>query len=176
MVYVIIGVALLLIIVPIIGVLPSAQQKAQMRMRNAARAAGVSVDLTSIDDPNPKQEKYTSNTGKALPAVLKVAAYRVQRNRGGDWRQLPKVDWCLNKTREEGWQWAPSAPEAMSDELRQWLPAAVESLPADVEQVQETEYNIMVHWHERTEGDEVSVFDFLKHCADLPLHKPVKDD
>ena len=52
MVYVLIGVILLAIIVPIISVLPSARQKERMQMRMVARAAGVSVELTSIDDPN----------------------------------------------------------------------------------------------------------------------------
>jgi hypothetical protein len=56
-VYVLVGVILIVIIVPIISVLPSARQKERMQMRMIARAAGVSVELTSIDDPNPKQGK-----------------------------------------------------------------------------------------------------------------------
>ncbi|HCC44491.1 MAG TPA: hypothetical protein DEQ32_08855, partial [Gammaproteobacteria bacterium] len=60
MVYLIIGIVLLIVLVPIFSVLPSARQKQQMMMRQTARAAGVSVDLTIIDDPNPDQDKYLS--------------------------------------------------------------------------------------------------------------------
>ena len=95
MVYVLIGVILIVVIVPIISVLPSARQKEQMQMRMIARAAGVSVELTSIDDPNPKQGKYIAYTGKPIPPVLKVVAYRLQRKRARDWRHLPKVSWCM---------------------------------------------------------------------------------
>ena len=80
MAYIIIAVVLMLVLAPIVSVLPSARQRAQMKMRDAARQAGVSVDITFIDDPNPKQGKYVSGvTGKALPAKLEVACYRLPR-------------------------------------------------------------------------------------------------
>ena len=107
MVYVIIGVALLFIIVPIIAVLPSARQKEQMRMRAAARKAGIAVELTSIEDPEPAQDKYISPTGRALEPVLKTAAWRVQRDRGRGWRELPPVAWC-GVRRATGWDRPPT--------------------------------------------------------------------
>ena len=58
MIYLIIGFALLLIIAPIFAILPSARQKEQMNMRRKAMAEGVSVELTSIQDPVPNQDKY----------------------------------------------------------------------------------------------------------------------
>lgn len=175
MVYLIIGLVLLIIIVPIFSVLPSRRQREQMAMRKAAREAGVSVELTSIDDPNPDQEKYISHIGKKIPAKLKVAGYRIQRRRVGDWRRLPSVNWCLKKKLEDGWQWT-EAGDAMSEELKRFVDAEVHHLPADVEQVEESGYNIVVYWHERVKGSEAVVLNFLKSCAELALHKPIDDE
>ena len=176
MAYVIIAVVLLLIIVPIFSVLPSARQREQMAMRNAARAEGVTVELTSIADPNPKQDKYISHIGKPIDPVLKVAAYRVQRRRSSNWRLLPQVNWRFSRDLEGNWHPQQSASEHISDDLAAWLPEQVVQLPADVEQVEEMNYNIIVYWHERRPGDEKKVFEFLKQCAGLPLHKPLEDD
>jgi hypothetical protein len=173
--YVIIGVVLLLIIAPIISVLPSARQKARMVMRQAAMAAGVAVELTSIDDPNPKQDKYIGNTGKAIPPVLKVVGYRLQRKRVRDWRQLPVVEWALERDLERQWHWQSDPGDSMSPELRSWLQARTQELPDDVERVEEQSYNIRVYWHEAKAGDEVVVVGFLKDCAQIPLH-PIGDE
>lgn len=176
MTYVIIGVVLLLIIVPIFSVLPSVRQRQQMAMRMAARGEGVSVELTTIKDPNPDQEKYISHIGKRIEPDLKVAAYRVQRHRESGWRQLQQVNWCLKKDLAGAWHWDQPAHPAMSDELQRFLDEQVPALPEDVEQVHEVGYNIVVYWHERNAGDEKVVFDFLKQCAALPLRKPSKDE
>jgi|TARA_B110000305_G_scaffold109588_1_gene123416 hypothetical protein len=76
MVYLFIGLVLLMLIAPIVSILPGKSQKQIMAVRRAAMARGISVELTSIDDPNPSQEKYRTSTGRALPAKLQVAAYK----------------------------------------------------------------------------------------------------
>ena len=172
MAYLIIAAALLFIIVPIIGVLPSARQKAQMTMRNVARGAGVTVEITVIEDPNPDQEKYISNLGRKLEPKLNVAGWRLQRRRDRDWRQLPRVDWCLKRNLDSSWRWEPAPPPAMNPALVAWLDGTVQSLPADVEQVREQAYTIEVFWHEREPGSETQVIEFLRGCAALPLHAP----
>lgn len=169
MAYVLIGVILIAIIVPIISVLPSARQKERMQMRMNARAAGVSVELTSIDDPNPKQDKYITYTGKRIPAVLKVVAYRLQRKRKSGWRQLPEVSWCLFKDLDENWCWKSEPNEGMNRQLTEWLENIAPDLPTDVVQVEEDSYSICVYWHESNRGDEQVVLDFLKRTAELPL-------
>ena len=169
MVYVFIGLILVAIIVPIISVLPSARQKERMQMRMIARAAGVSVELTSIDDPNPKQGKYIAYTGKPLPTVLNVVAYRLQRKREVDWRHLPKVSWCMFRGLDNNWHWKTELNEAMNKELVKWVEAVAPDLPADVVQVEEDSYNICVYWHERSRGDEQAVLDFLKQSTKLSL-------
>jgi len=168
-VYVLIGAILVAIIVPIISVLPSARQKDRMQMRMIARAAGVSVELTSIDDPNPKQDKYIAYTGKRTPAVLKVVAYRLQRKRERDWRHLPEVRWCMFKDLDNHWRWKSELNEAMNKELARWLEGVAPDLPTDVIQIEEDSYNICVYWHERSKGDEQAVLGFLKHSAELSL-------
>ena len=169
MVYVLIGAILVAIIVPIISVLPSARQKERMQMRMIARAAGVSVELTSIDDPNPKQKKYIGYTGKRIPAVLKVVAYRLQRKRERDWRHLPKVSWCMFKDPDNNWRWKSELNEVMNKQLAGWLEDVAPNLPVDVVQIEEDSYNVSVYWHERFKGDEQVVLDFLKHSTDLSL-------
>ncbi len=176
MVYLIIGLVLLFIIVPIVAVLPSARQKERMQMRMIARQAGVSVELTSITDPNPKQEKYISPTGRPIPPDLKVTAWRYQRRREGNWRELPEVNWCAQRMLDKTWHWQEKPSGHASDELRNWLNNSIESLPEDVDQVEESRYDITVYWHEAQKGTEQAVLDFLRQCADLPLHKPVEED
>jgi len=173
MVYVIIGVAMLFIIVPIIAVLPSPRQKAQMRMRAAARAHGVAVELTQIDDPVPVQEKYISPTGQTMPPILKTAAYRLPRKRPADRRSLTTIEWqCISG--RSGWEWSfPN--EHVTSEFKAWLQGAVEKLPDDVELVIEESWSITVHWHERVEGTEKAVFEFLKECASRDVHQAVID-
>lgn len=169
MVYVLIGAILIAIFVPIISVLPTAKQKERMRMRMVARAAGVSVELTSIDDPNPKQDKYIAHTGKRIPSVLKVVAYRLPRKRASDWRHLPKVSWCMVKDLENNWHWKSRLHVEMNKQLAGWLQSAALNLPNDVVQIEEDSYNICVYWHESFKGDEQIVVDFLKHSSEFSL-------
>ena len=138
-------------------------------MRMIARAAGVSVELTSIDDPNPKQGKYITYIGKPIPAVLKVVAYRLQRKREMEWRHLPKVSWCMFRGLDNDWHWKTELNKAMNKELAEWIEAVVPDLPADVVQIEEYSYNVCVYWNERSKGDEQAVLRFLKHSTELPL-------
>ena len=169
LVYIIIVIALLLIVVPFFSILPSPIQRQQMKMRQAARKAGVSVDLVMIDDPNPEQDKYISYSGRIIPARLKVAAYRIQRDREHRWRRLPEIRWSLKRRIDGSWLW-DSSGESLSSELMTFLEKAKEELPSDVEKVEESSYNIFVYWHERTPGSEDNVLNFLTKCAELPLY------
>ena len=76
MVYLFIGLVLLMLIAPIVSILPGKSHKQIMAVRRAAMARGISVELTTIDDPSPDQDKYRTSTGRALPAKLQVAAYK----------------------------------------------------------------------------------------------------
>ncbi len=174
--YVIIAVILIIVIVPIFSVLPTARQKEQMVMRQIARGAGVQVELTTIDDPNPKQEKYLSHIGTKIEPNLKVIAWRVQRKREGGWRQMPPVHWCIQKALDGTWRFDRWPTESMNEVLVTFIKSALQSLPDDVEQIEEEGFNITVFWHERHKGSEQQVIEFLKECAALALYAPNEED
>ncbi len=155
-------------------------------MRRVAMAAGISIKLTTIDDPNPQQNKYLSNTGRALAPRLKVIAWQCQRRQSyGDARSsLPKIDWCLQrvstdkmkagKSLTDEWDWSKMSNQAISDRLGTWLETAIKQLPKDVEQVEETRCLVSVYWHEREAGTEKQVIDFLKGCTELSPHESIQ--
>ncbi|HAK52538.1 MAG TPA: hypothetical protein DCM54_11645 [Gammaproteobacteria bacterium] len=183
MVYIIIGTVLLLIIAPIVAVLPSARQKQQMAMRRQAMGLGVNVEITSITDPIPKQEKYLSSTGKQLEPNLSVTAYRVARKMPQSWRKIPLVNWTIERrVASEGddlpgtWCWDPNKPNDMSKELTDFIVAEIVSMPDDVVRVDENNRIISGNWHERGDVDGVQqIATFLDGCARRPEVK-VDDD
>ena len=183
MVYIIISVVLLLIIAPIIAVLPSARQKQQMSMRRDALALGINVELTSILDPIPKQEKYLSSTGMQLEPSLSVSAYRMARKMSQSWRKIPTVNWAIERRVSNGdpylpdtWSWEKKKPEDISGELVDFIAAEIISLPDDVVRVDEINRIISVYWHERSDADGVQqIAKFLDGCTRRPEVKADDD-
>jgi len=179
--YILIAFLMLVIIAPIIAILPSAKQKAQMAKRQQAMAGGIQVELTKIDDPDPDPEKYLSNTGKPLERRMSVAAYRIPRKRPVDWRQAPSTDWAANRVRQGsevigaavpavGWLWDGSPDASLANDLSEFIAANLVGLPNDVARVEEKKYVISVFWQET---DEVSqIIDFLESCAAVRIEMP----
>lgn len=183
MAYLAIAILLLVIIAPIIAILPSARQKEQMRLRKRAMAEGFNIEFVHIDDPDPDPEKYLSNTGKPLPRVMEVKAYRFKRPRPLDWRRVPTVNWAL--VRRQGmvtglppnWSW-DGDPTDMSGELMEFLYRNIPQLPDDVVRFEEVKYIISIYWNERG-GDEAldAIMRIVKGCAQvLPFNPAVDDD
>ena len=183
MVYIIISVVLLLIIAPIIAVLPSARQKQQMSMRRDALALGINVELTSILDPIPKQEKYLSSTGMQLEPSLSVSAYRMARKMSQSWRKIPTVNWAIERRVSNGdpylpdtWSWGEKKPENMSEELVDFIATEIILLPDDVVRVDEINRIISIYWHERSDSDGVQqIAKFLDGCTRRPEVKADDD-
>ena len=183
MTYLIIGIAILIVIAPIFAILPSVRQKEQMGLRRSAMSDGISVELTRIQDPIPRQEKYLSNTGKPLPPVLSLAAYRKVRPKPKQWRLAPRIDWTLEKqdvpsqSLPDNWHWVPDKPSEMSEEFGLFLRAQLELLPSDVVKIAEKNYFVSVYWHESS-GDEglSSIVRFLNACTVQSPCKIVDDD
>jgi hypothetical protein len=175
MVYIIIVVVILIIISPIIANLPNARQKQQMQMRKQAMAAGINIDLTHIDDPDPNPDDYLSSTGKPLPRVMAVFAYRMPRRRSEANYHKPPSQWRL--VRRAGpavpglpaaWQWQDTDPAQLSLALRQFLETRIADLPADVNRLEEEKFIISAYWRESDEGAGLTkLIDFLKDCAAL---------
>ncbi len=171
MTYLIIGIAVLFVIAPIFAILPSKKQKEQMKLRRSAMNEGISVELTSIQDPIPHQDKYLSNTGRPLPPVLAVAAYSMVRRKPNEWRVAPRIDWTLEKRGNssdlpDNWHWAAARPQEMSEEFSSFLGLQLESLPPDVVKIEEVNYFLSVYWHESS-GDAglSSIVRFLNACT-----------
>ena len=176
MTYVVIGLVLLIIIAPIFAILPSARQKEQMKIRKSAMGRGVSVEMSRIQDPIPKQDKYFSNTGQPLDPILLVMAYKMPRPRPKEWRLNPKIDWILCRTDEKSlefpqtWAWEDLRPSLLSDSFVSFLKNELANLPDDVVKIQELNRVVTVFWHERSgETGLEMVIDFLHRCA---AHSP----
>jgi hypothetical protein len=187
MAYLAIIVILLAIIAPIIAILPSRRQKEQMQLRKRAMADGFSIELTRIDDPDPDPQKYLSNTGKPLPRVMDVIAYRYKRPRPSDWRRLPDVNWCIVRKKGQNsdlpgdWTWSPASVPGtgeMSNDFKVFFRQNIERLPADVIKIEEVKYIISVYWREHG-GDESldAIIAFVKACAEIePYEKSLEGD
>ncbi|XOV89402.1 MAG: hypothetical protein ACFHX7_05800 [Pseudomonadota bacterium] len=185
MVYLGIVLLLLVIIAPIFSLLPSARQKQQMALRRMGMAEGIRVDLTQVEDPDPDPAAYVSNTGKPLPRIIKVAAYRLPRPRPNNWRDLPRCNWqigrCKNASTGElpdGWVYLQPLHEATSEAMKDFLGRALPTLPDDVIVVEEETYVVSVYWREIGGEDALrQVLAFMKACVQVaPLDlNPLKD-
>ena len=182
MAYLIIGFVLLLIIAPIFAILPSSRQKEQMRLRKQAMDQGISVELTRIEDPIPRQDKYLSSTGRRLEPVLAVAAYRIARPKPSEWRISPQIKWDLERRAENSaelpgrWHWSKSKPKEISQEFEEFLSRELASLPDDVVKIQEVNYSLIVYWHESSsEQGLVSIIKFLQGALSIYPYK-IYDD
>lgn len=176
MTYLGIVLVILVLIAPIWALLPSARQKEQMALRKRAREAGLRTELTTIQDPDPDTDEYTSITGKPLEQKLQCIAYRVPRPRPSDWRSLPAMTWTVVRG-PGGWQWTQPFPEAASAELRQAVDSALEKLPHDAIRVDEERYVVSIYWHERGGEPGVDVIiEALKSISSTMAHTPRKSD
>lgn len=163
MVYLFIGLVMLMIIAPIVSILPGKSQKQIMAVRRAAMARGISVELTTIEDPNPDQDKYRTSTGKALPATLQLAAYkglsRVNSSavsfEAFQVQRTPDLD--------------PSSPDAfhtitdspLSAPCRAFLAQYGVALPATVQQIIWDGRQLKVYWVEQPDhqmGEKIFTF------------------
>ncbi len=189
MTYLIIGFVLLMVIAPIFAILPSAAQKQKMQLRKQAMASGIGVELTQIDDPIPKQDRYLSNTGKALPPRLSIVAYRTHVKKPRVWRNPERVDWTVERTGQVGadritpdriapvqiapdrvtpdrvmpgaesiklpgtWQFTPSKPANLHEEVGRYLVEQLISMPDDVVKLEEKNFVLSIYWHETSGVD-----------------------
>ncbi len=181
MVYIIIGLVLLLIIAPIISIMPTAKQKAQMVKRRQAMANNIRVDLTRIDDPDPDPEKYLSNTGRPLERKCSVTAYRIPRRRPNGWRQAPPTDWAVDRVEGDnslisvlGWRWNGPPDLKVSKDLSEFIVANLSNLPNDVVRVEEKNFIVSVFWNEV--GEVHDTIDFLNGCVAISIFPEAADD
>ncbi len=168
-----------MIIAPIFAILPSARQKEQMKLRKLAMGQGIGVELTTIVDPIPKQDKYLSNTGRPLDPILSVAAYRLARPAPRSWKKPDSIDWAVERRADsasdssgdlpDSWHWVESKPDALPAAIELFLQQELALLPAEVVKIQEATNVLTVYWHERSGEEGLDrVIRFLQRCTEIP--------
>ncbi len=173
--YLIVIVILFMILAPIISILPSKRQKQQMAFRQQARAAGVSVALAKIEDPDSDRDKYLSATGRPLPRDLACVAYRRPRKRkdnrdGMPVPGTPMPGWALvrDKSVADQLSWVEADSKNIDPVFRNLVEARVTDLPADIVRIDETAELVSVYWHERSDEQGLtSLLNFLKEVVTL---------
>jgi len=174
LVYLIGLLALLMIVAPIVAILPSSEQKAQMVKRKLAMADNLRVELTHIDDPDPNPEKYLSNTGMPLERRLAVKAYRLALRRPAEWREKPLNHWSfvrrlshssLSRTDPvngfliPGWESEDVPEEGFSEEWRSFFEVRIPRLADDIVRIEEINFIVSIYWQEQ--GDVKELLEFL---------------
>lgn len=174
--YIIIAFVLLLVIAPIIKVLPSRADREKMNLRREAMRQGVHVEITKIDDPIPKQDKYITHTGRRLDPILNVTAYHLFRKKPAEWRQERTLSWSIERrvtpstTGLPGnWEWIEK-PVGLAPGLAESVASTLPLLPDDAVKVSETNYRVSVYWHERSgQSGLAGVMQFLGETVHQPL-------
>ncbi len=155
MIWLLIVFILALVVGPILYLMPSPRQKEQIAFRNEARSRGISVKISTIEDPHPQLNNYLSATGKSLQPVINCIAYSMSRKKPVHWQSLEVIEWKLIKAQEVrsetgSYGWVLEAPGAQLPEvLQQALAREQKWLPEDAIVVTETNYVVSVYWHER---------------------------
>ena len=151
--YLIVILILFFVVAPIIAILPSKRQKQQMAFRQSARAAGVSVALVKIEDPDSDRDKYLSATGRPLPRDLACVAYRRPRKKVISQIPIPVPGWRVSrdKSLDNQLTWIETDTGDIDPIFLQFIESHLSDLPADVIRLDETAGLVSVYWHERSD-------------------------
>ena len=151
--YLIIILILFFVVAPIVAILPSKRQKQQMAFRQSARAAGVSVALVKIEDPDSDRDKYLSATGRPLPRDLACVAYRRPRKKVISQIPIPVPGWSVSrdKSLDNQLTWIETDTGNIDPIFLQFIESHLSDLPADVIRLDETAGLVSVYWHERSD-------------------------
>ena len=148
MAYLIIALVLALIIAPLFSILPSKAARQIMVVRRAAMARGIAVELTTIDDPNPNQEKYRSNTGRQLAAKLSVGAYKGVARKSSKYPAWSVVRQGSPTEDSDVSGFRPATETPIPSDLRLFLTEAAKDLPSSVHQIAWDGRQLVVFWVE----------------------------
>ena len=181
--YLIIILILFFVVAPIVAILPSKRQKQQMAFRQSARAAGVSVALVKIEDPDSDRDKYLSATGRPLPRDLACVAYRRPRKKVISQIPIPVPGWSVSrdKSLDNQLTWIETDTGDIDPIFLQFIESHLSDLPADVIRLDETAGLVSVYWHERSDEQGLAkLLGFLNEVVTLSpcLEKdsPSEDD
>lgn len=167
MVWLLIIASLLLIIAPVAWILPTPQQRHQMRLRQQAMSSGARVSLASIQSPDPDFSNSVTAGGVIRKPTVLLARYSIQLQATENKYDLPI--WCLLKTvitnkpvavamnSIPGWIWCPDRTPAVAfkDHESKELNRIIATLPKDVKGIDGNLQEVGIFWLEKGTADDV---------------------
>ena len=172
MIWLIIGVILLAAFGPIFWMVPSRSDRRLAKMRARARALGIQVEMTQLDDLVAEPEARVSAGGVRRDPKVSCAAYRLGLRRlaraAPHWQILRMPDSVDGPIR--GWQWdaVPSEGSRLGD-ADYWMRVAdlAAKLPVDALALAADLSEVSCWWRERTGTEDVAT------CVDR-LHETLQ--
>lgn len=155
MIWLIIGVILLAAFGPIFWMLPSAADRRLAKMRGRARALGIHVEITQLDDLVAEPQARVSAGGVRREPKISCAAYRMGLSRMA--RAAPK--WMILRMPDAddgpipGWQWDVASGRASpSGDADYWKRVAdlTSAFPPDTLALAAGPSEVACWWRERT--------------------------
>lgn len=149
MIWLIIAVALLLVIGPVLYLLPSRQEKDQRLYRDAARAAGLTVELAQIYKIESESHERVSAGGQRRTPRIPCARYGLPQAQ--PLSRLPEVHQVRGRTL--GWQPDPEHPDGGNAALLAEIAPFLEKLPATARGLSITPSMLWLYWIEAPGND-----------------------
>ncbi len=151
MTWIIIGLILLVAFGPVFWLLPSKRDRRLSTLRQAARLAGLTVELRHLPKLNPEPEDRVSAGGKIREPVIDCAAYSWSMTR--KLRVLPELRLLRGTqgtTALPGWVFDPERKRQGEhlDVLLKALGNIIETLPGDVIGFEVSERQLVCYWQE----------------------------
>ena len=153
--WIIIGIVLVAAIGPIFWLLPSKRDRLQGEMREAARRAGLTVEIAALPKVDARAEERVSSGGKARDATIDCVAYRLALP-----RRMPDAPaWLLLKSGLEnrylaGWTTLspPSRLPALQASYWRDVGAVVDALPGGCAAVEADVRHVSWYGRERLDN------------------------
>lgn len=165
---------LLLAIMPIFWILPSAKQRRQSRQRQYGMQLGFKITLTTAPAVNPETWELVDHAGRPRTPTITVARYALSIAgapiaASGHWH----ITRAFNAQAKEGpslpdtFKWA-LLPDALSEQHAEQIAHCLTQLPDDVVALERKQQEVAVFWSEA--GDTGTVDQLYQSLQPLLAH------
>jgi hypothetical protein len=164
MVWLIVIVAMVLVIGPVLYLLPGRQEKVQARLRAAARAAGLVVELATVYKLESEAHERVSAAGKSRTPRFPCARYGIAQSRP----LTGLAELHLVRGRTLPWQTVPDQPPVGNPELEGVVRPFLDRLPGGARGLSVTSSLIWMYWLESVDSpteDAVSEADAARQVS-----------
>lgn len=161
MVWVIIIGVLVLAFAPIFWVLPTSEQRRQMKLRNRAMQSGLVVQLVQLPDPDPPAIERVTSSGRIREVKRACVAYRLPLRGIDTVMALPA--WRIDRVRMEEnssadlpskWMWFGERPRVAPDYMARVIDVLTK-VPQDSVAVEATADAVSIYWREQGDVENV---------------------